>query len=182
MPTFDAWNPRSPRSGGRRWKRCSSLSSPQPFEETVERLGTRSGSGSSLPVPYLPSERDLAEQLRLALDLASGSDHARPERAPHLVARPRRRTFVADAPPMGQMGTGVELGDGARGPRLPGGRGDGRDGAGRRAGHRRRPRSPLRVHRADEGDHRPLRGTGGPTCASTSVSPRPLTPRGSWPP
>ena len=72
------------------------------FEETVERLGTaiRLLAPGADPLGARPGRA----AAHLALDLASGSDHARPERAPHLVARPRRRHLRRRRPADGPDG------------------------------------------------------------------------------
>jgi GntR family transcriptional regulator, transcriptional repressor for pyruvate dehydrogenase complex len=81
------------------------------FEETVERLGTAIRLGLLAPGERLPPERDLADQLgiarstlRQALTTLTQSGH---------LTSVRGRTggtFVAEAPPMAEGGSGPELG------------------------------------------------------------------------
>jgi GntR family transcriptional repressor for pyruvate dehydrogenase complex len=80
------------------------------FEETVERLGTAIRLGLLAPGARLPPERDLADQLgiarstlRQALTTLTQSGH---------LTSVRGRTggtFVADAPPMAEGGSGPAL-------------------------------------------------------------------------
>ena len=88
---------------------------PTTFEETVERLGTAIRLGLLTPGARLPSERDLADQLRISRSTLRQALTTLVQSG-HLISLRGRAggTFVADAPPMGQTGGGVELGEGAR--------------------------------------------------------------------
>jgi GntR family transcriptional regulator, transcriptional repressor for pyruvate dehydrogenase complex len=88
---------------------------PTTFEETVERLGTAIRLGLLAPGARLPSERDLADQLHISRSTLRQALTTLVQSG-HLISLRGRAggTFVAEAPPMGQMGTGVDLGDGAR--------------------------------------------------------------------
>ena len=88
---------------------------------------------------------------------AMRSEHAGAERAPGGPARPRRghlrRRRAAAGPRRPRV---APWATGPRAAGLPGGRGDGRHGAGRRAGRRGRPDRLYEVHRADEADIGPF--------------------------
>jgi GntR family transcriptional regulator, transcriptional repressor for pyruvate dehydrogenase complex len=88
---------------------------PTTFEETVERLGTAIRLGLLVPGARLPSERDLADQLRISRSTLRQALTTLVQSG-HLISLRGRAggTFVADAPPMGQTGAGVDLGDGVR--------------------------------------------------------------------
>jgi GntR family transcriptional regulator, transcriptional repressor for pyruvate dehydrogenase complex len=78
---------------------------PSTFEETVERLGTAIRLGLLPPGTRLPSERELAEQLRISRSTLRQALTTLVQSG-HLVALRGRAggTFVADAPPLGQEG------------------------------------------------------------------------------
>ena len=88
---------------------------PSTFEETVERLGTAIRLGLLAPGSRLPSERELADQLRIS---RSTLRHALMTlvQSGHLVAVRGRAggTFVADAPPLAANGGADVIGAEAR--------------------------------------------------------------------
>ncbi len=88
---------------------------PTTFEETVERLGTAIRLGLLPPGTRLPSERDLADQLRISRSTLRQALTTLVQSG-HLVSLRGRAggTFVVDTPPLGQTGVGVELGEGVR--------------------------------------------------------------------
>jgi GntR family transcriptional regulator, transcriptional repressor for pyruvate dehydrogenase complex len=88
---------------------------PSTFEETVERLGTAIRLGLLAPGSRLPSERDLAGQLRIS---RSTLRHALTTlvQSGHLISLRGRAggTFVADEPPLTGEGEAEPLGEEAR--------------------------------------------------------------------
>jgi len=88
---------------------------PSTFEETVERLGTAIRLGLLVPGIRLPSERDLAEQLRISRSTLRQALNTLVQSG-HLVSVRGRSggTFVADEPPLGQNTDGEVLGEDAR--------------------------------------------------------------------
>jgi GntR family transcriptional regulator, transcriptional repressor for pyruvate dehydrogenase complex len=76
---------------------------PSTFEETVERLGTAIRLGLLPPRTRLPSERELAEQLRISRSTLRQALTTLVQSG-HLVAMRGRSggTFVAEAPPLAQ--------------------------------------------------------------------------------
>ncbi len=88
---------------------------PTTFEETVERLGTAIRLGLLLPASRLPSERDLADQLRISRSTLRQALTTLVESG-HLTSVRGRAggTFVAERPPLGQDVTAEVLGEGAR--------------------------------------------------------------------
>ena len=88
---------------------------PTTFEETVERLGTAIRLGLLLPGSRLPSERDLADELRISRSTLRQALTTLVESG-HLVSVRGRAggTFVAERPPLGQDVTAEVLGEGAR--------------------------------------------------------------------
>ena len=82
-----------------------------PFEETVERLGTAIRHGLLPPGSRLPSERDLADQLRISRSTLRQAITALVQSG-HLVSTRGRAggTFVAERPPLAEAGP---LGDDA---------------------------------------------------------------------
>jgi GntR family transcriptional repressor for pyruvate dehydrogenase complex len=88
---------------------------PTTFEETVERLGTAIRLGLLLPGTRLPSERDLADQLRISRSTLRQALTTLVQSG-HLVSVRGRAggTFVADEPPLGQDAPGEPFGDEAR--------------------------------------------------------------------
>jgi GntR family transcriptional repressor for pyruvate dehydrogenase complex len=88
---------------------------PTTFEETVERLGTAIRLGLLLPGSRLPSERDLAEQLRISRSTLRQALTTLVQSG-HLISLRGRAggTFVAKEPPLGQDVEGEVLGDDAR--------------------------------------------------------------------
>ncbi len=87
---------------------------PTTFEETVERLGTAIRLGLLVPGARLPPERDLADQLSISRSTLRQALTTLVQSG-HLIALRGRAggTFVAEFPPMGQAGAGIEFGDGA---------------------------------------------------------------------
>ena len=79
------------------------VSPPTTFEETVERLGTAIRLGLLSPGSRLPSERDLADQLRISRSTLRQALTTLVQSG-HLVSVRGRSggTFVADEPPLGQ--------------------------------------------------------------------------------
>jgi GntR family transcriptional regulator, transcriptional repressor for pyruvate dehydrogenase complex len=88
---------------------------PTTFEETVERLGTAIRLGLLQPASRLPSERDLADRLRISRSTLRQALTTLVQSG-HLVSVRGRAggTFVAERPPMGQDVAAQVLGDGAR--------------------------------------------------------------------
>jgi len=88
---------------------------PTTFEETVERLGTAIRLGVLAAGSRLPAERDLAEQLRISRSTLRQAITTLVQSG-HLVSVRGRAggTFVADEPPLGQVGAEEPLSDGAR--------------------------------------------------------------------
>jgi GntR family transcriptional repressor for pyruvate dehydrogenase complex len=88
---------------------------PSTFEETVERLGTAIRLGLLVPGTRLPSERDLADQLRISRSTLRQALTTLVQSG-HLVSLRGRTggTFVAEEPPLGQDVDGEVLGEGAR--------------------------------------------------------------------
>jgi DNA-binding FadR family transcriptional regulator len=88
---------------------------PSTFEETVERLGTAIRLGLLSPGTRLPSERELAEQLRISRSTLRQALTTLVQSG-HLVSVRGRSggTFVAEEPPLGQEGNGEPLGEEAR--------------------------------------------------------------------
>ena len=88
---------------------------PTTFEETVERLGTAIRLGLLLPGSRLPSERDLADELRISRSTLRQALTTLVESG-HLISVRGRAggTFVAERPPLGQDVTAEVLGEGAR--------------------------------------------------------------------
>ena len=86
---------------------------PTTFEETVERLGTAIRLGLLSPGARLPPERDLAEQLSISRSTLRQALTTLVQSG-HLISLRGRAggTFVAESPPMGKTGGGIELGDG----------------------------------------------------------------------
>jgi GntR family transcriptional regulator, transcriptional repressor for pyruvate dehydrogenase complex len=83
------------------------------FEETVERLGTAIRLGLLAPGSRLPSERDLAEQLRISRSTLRQALTTLVQSG-HLVSARGRRggTFVAERPPLAEQ-DGKPLGEDA---------------------------------------------------------------------
>ena len=88
---------------------------PSTFEETVERLGTAIRLGLLVPGTRLPSERDLAEQLRISRSTLRQALNTLVQSG-HLVSIRGRAggTFVSEEPPLGQNRNGEVLGEEAR--------------------------------------------------------------------
>ena len=88
---------------------------PTTFEETVERLGTAIRLGLLPSGSRLPSERDLAEELRISRSTLRQALTALVQSG-HLVSLRGRAggTFVAEEPPLGQEAGGEPLGSDAR--------------------------------------------------------------------
>ena len=88
---------------------------PTTFEETVERLGTAIRLGLLAPGTRLPSERDLAEQLRISRSTLRQALTTLVQSG-HLVAMRGRSggTFVAKEPPLAQDASAGPLGEQAR--------------------------------------------------------------------
>ena len=88
---------------------------PTTFEETVERLGTAIRLGLLAPGTRLPSERELADQLRISRSTLRQALTTLVQSG-HLVSLRGRAggTFVAEEPPLGQKSDGVVLGEDAR--------------------------------------------------------------------
>jgi GntR family transcriptional regulator, transcriptional repressor for pyruvate dehydrogenase complex len=88
---------------------------PTTFEETVERLGTAIRLGLLPPGTRLPSERDLADQLRISRSTLRQALTTLVQSG-HLVALRGRSggTFVAEAPPLAQENDRPPLRDEAR--------------------------------------------------------------------
>lgn len=88
---------------------------PSTFEETVERLGTAIRLGLLAPRSRLPSERDLAEQLRISRSTLRQALTTLVQSG-HLVAVRGRAggTFVADEPPLSATDLEQPLGEDAR--------------------------------------------------------------------
>jgi GntR family transcriptional regulator, transcriptional repressor for pyruvate dehydrogenase complex len=88
---------------------------PTTFEETVERLGTAIRLGILPPGTRLPSERDLADELRISRSTLRQALTTLVQSG-HLVSLRGRAggTFVADRPPLGQDARGEPLGGQAR--------------------------------------------------------------------
>jgi DNA-binding FadR family transcriptional regulator len=86
---------------------------PTTFEETVERLGTAIRLGLLAAGSRLPSERDLADELRISRSTLRQALTTL-EQSGHLVARRGRSggTFVSEAPPLAEH-DGEALGAGA---------------------------------------------------------------------
>ena len=89
------------------------VQAPTTFEETVERLGTAIRLGLLQPASQLPSERDLAERLRISRSTLRQAITTLVESG-HLVSLRGRAggTFVAERPPLGEDAAAVL--DGAR--------------------------------------------------------------------
>jgi DNA-binding FadR family transcriptional regulator len=85
------------------------------FEETVERLGTAIRLGLLPSGSRLPSERDLADELRISRSTLRQALTALVQSG-HLVSLRGRAggTFVAERPPLGQKVSGEPLGSEAR--------------------------------------------------------------------
>jgi GntR family transcriptional regulator, transcriptional repressor for pyruvate dehydrogenase complex len=83
---------------------------PTTFEETVERLGTAIRLGLLRPGSRLPSERDLADQLRISRSTLRQALTTLVQSG-HLVSMRGRAggTFVAQRPPLGQHADGEVL-------------------------------------------------------------------------
>jgi GntR family transcriptional repressor for pyruvate dehydrogenase complex len=74
------------------------------FEETVERLGTAIRLGLLAPGSRLPSERDLAEQLRISRSTLRQALTTLVQSGHLISARGRRGgTFVAERPPLAEQ-------------------------------------------------------------------------------
>jgi GntR family transcriptional regulator, transcriptional repressor for pyruvate dehydrogenase complex len=88
---------------------------PTTFEETVERLGTAIRLGILAPGTRLPSERDLAEELRISRSTLRQALTTLVQSG-HLISIRGRAggTFVAERPPLGQDAGSEPLGDHAR--------------------------------------------------------------------
>jgi GntR family transcriptional regulator, L-lactate dehydrogenase operon regulator len=88
---------------------------PTTFEETVERLGTAIRLGLLQSGSRLPSERDLADELRISRSTLRQALTALVQSG-HLVSLRGRAggTFVAERPPLGQKASGEPLGSDAR--------------------------------------------------------------------
>jgi GntR family transcriptional repressor for pyruvate dehydrogenase complex len=88
---------------------------PTTFEETVERLGTAIRLGLLPPGTRLPSERELADQLRISRSTLRQALTTLVQSG-HLVALRGRSggTFVAEAPPIAQETAAPPLRDEAR--------------------------------------------------------------------
>ena len=89
---------------------------PSTFEETVERLGTAIRLGLLAPGSRLPSERDLADELRISRSTLRQALTTLVQSG-HLVSVRGRAggTFVAESPPLSERGGhGEPLGDEAR--------------------------------------------------------------------
>jgi GntR family transcriptional regulator, transcriptional repressor for pyruvate dehydrogenase complex len=88
---------------------------PTTFEETVERLGTAIRLGLLAPGSRLPSERDLADQLRISRSTLRQALTTLVQSG-HLVSLRGRAggTFVAAEPPLGQDTLEEPLGEEAR--------------------------------------------------------------------
>jgi GntR family transcriptional regulator, transcriptional repressor for pyruvate dehydrogenase complex len=88
---------------------------PTTFEETVERLGTAIRLGLLPSGSRLPSERDLAGELRISRSTLRQALIALVQSG-HLVSLRGRAggTFVAEKPPLGQQASGEPLGSEAR--------------------------------------------------------------------
>ena len=88
---------------------------PSTFEETVERLGTAIRLGLLAPGSRLPSERDLADELRISRSTLRQALTTLVQSG-HLVAVRGRAggTFVADSPPLAERGGEEPLGHEAR--------------------------------------------------------------------
>ena len=88
---------------------------PTTFEETVERLGTAIRLGLLPSGSRLPSERDLADELRISRSTLRQALTALVQSG-HLVSLRGRAggTFVAEEPPLGQEADGEPLGSEAR--------------------------------------------------------------------
>jgi GntR family transcriptional regulator, transcriptional repressor for pyruvate dehydrogenase complex len=88
---------------------------PTTFEETVERLGTAIRLGLLPSGSRLPSERDLADELRISRSTLRQALTALVQSG-HLVSLRGRAggTFVAEEPPLGQEVSGEPLGSDAR--------------------------------------------------------------------
>jgi len=93
----------------------SPVAPPTTFEETVERLGTAIRLGLLAPASRLPSERDLAERLRISRSTLRQALTTLVQSG-HLVSLRGRAggTFVAERPPLGQDVAAEVLGEGAR--------------------------------------------------------------------
>jgi DNA-binding FadR family transcriptional regulator len=88
---------------------------PTTFEETVERLGTAIRLGLLPPGTRLPSERELADELRISRSTLRQALTTLVQSG-HLVALRGRSggTFVADEPPIAKERSGPPLGEEAR--------------------------------------------------------------------
>jgi GntR family transcriptional regulator, transcriptional repressor for pyruvate dehydrogenase complex len=88
---------------------------PTTFEETVERLGTAIRLGLLPSGSRLPSERDLADELRISRSTLRQALTTLVQSG-HLVSLRGRAggTFVAQKPPLGQEAAGEPLGSEAR--------------------------------------------------------------------
>jgi DNA-binding FadR family transcriptional regulator len=88
---------------------------PTTFEETVERLGNAIRLGLLPPGTRLPSERELADELRISRSTLRQALTTLVQSG-HLVALRGRSggTFVADEPPIAQERVGPPLGEEAR--------------------------------------------------------------------
>ena len=88
---------------------------PTTFEETVERLGTAIRLGLLQPGSRLPSERDLADQLRISRSTLRQALTTLVQSG-HLVSVRGRAggTFVAQEPPLGQDVDAEVIGEDAR--------------------------------------------------------------------
>ena len=156
---------------------------PTTFEETVERLGTAIRLGLLPPGSRLPSERDLAEQLRISRSTLRQALTTLVQSG-HLVSVRGRAggTFVAADPPLSQKAGSEPLGAHARAVLdyrvaietgatvLAAERATDEDLEHARAAHR--------SHGATRAAP-PSRSIAAPTSASTSGSPRPRTRRSS---
>src|ERR671910_1752956 len=91
------------------------VQAPTTFEETVERLGTAIRLGLLPPGTRLPSERELAEELRISRSTLRQALTTLVQSG-HLVALRGRSggTFVAEKPPLAQETDAPPLGHEAR--------------------------------------------------------------------
>jgi GntR family transcriptional repressor for pyruvate dehydrogenase complex len=88
---------------------------PTTFEETVERLGTAIRLGLLPPGTRLPSERELADELRISRSTLRQAITTLVQSG-HLISLRGRAggTFVAEKPPLGQDSDAPPLGEEAR--------------------------------------------------------------------
>jgi GntR family transcriptional regulator, transcriptional repressor for pyruvate dehydrogenase complex len=114
--TFDHVHSATPVDGGSAVEAVfKPVQPPTTFEETVERLGTAIRLGVLAPGTRLPSERELADQLRISRSTLRQALTTLVQSG-HLVSLRGRAggTFVADEPPLGQKADGIVLGEEAR--------------------------------------------------------------------